>query len=212
MIKHNTVVSNYGGDGVGIHVEAYEPSTVVISNTIIVGQTAGVTVTSGDIAIMEGTLWGNDAWGANDTDWGGDGTIITGTINLRRTRASRIPWRMTTTWRAVPLRSAPGSTRAWQPTLMAILAPLVQDWTSARMSIGSGRRCTFRLCCVPGRLRREHRWGARYGTCPGGALNDRGLIQALGWFLCAGRLTGVIFPHGIASPCRDECIWCRDDA
>ena len=83
MIKHNTVVSNYGGDGVGIHVELYEPSTVVISNTIIVGQTAGVTVTSGDIAIMEGTLWGNDAWGANDRDWGGDGTIITGTINLR---------------------------------------------------------------------------------------------------------------------------------
>jgi hypothetical protein len=81
VLRHNTIVGNLGGDGTGIYVEIDEPSTVTMTNNIIVSQTVGVYVTEGNTATLEGTLWGAGEW-ANDKDWDGDGTVLTGTVNL----------------------------------------------------------------------------------------------------------------------------------
>jgi hypothetical protein len=55
---------------------------VVLTNTILVSHTLGITVTAGSTATLEGTLWGSDSW-ANGSDWGGDGDIFAGTPNIR---------------------------------------------------------------------------------------------------------------------------------
>ncbi|NIA09845.1 MAG: hypothetical protein GWP10_08975, partial [Nitrospiraceae bacterium] len=52
-----------------------------LTNTILVSHTVGITVAAGSTATLEGTLWGSGPW-ANGTDWGGDGAIITGTVNV----------------------------------------------------------------------------------------------------------------------------------
>jgi uncharacterized repeat protein (TIGR01451 family) len=78
-LSHNTIAGNRGGDGSGIHVR--DGSTVLLTDTILVSQTVGVTVTAGCTATLEATLWGGGTW-ASGTDWGGAGTIVTGTINL----------------------------------------------------------------------------------------------------------------------------------
>lgn len=78
-IRHTTIARNTGGDGSGIHVA--NGSTVALTNTILVSQTTGITVSAGNTAILEATLWGVDLW-ANGTDWGGDGAILTGTTNV----------------------------------------------------------------------------------------------------------------------------------
>jgi hypothetical protein len=52
---------------------------VAVTNTILASQTLGITVTVGNSVTLEATLWGSDAW-ANDADWGGAGTVITGTL------------------------------------------------------------------------------------------------------------------------------------
>lgn len=75
-LLHNTIVRNVGGDGAGIYVT--NNSTVAMTNTILVSHTVGITVAAGSTVALEGTLWGSGAW-ANTTDWGGPGTIITGT-------------------------------------------------------------------------------------------------------------------------------------
>jgi len=82
-LLHTTIARNTGGDGSGVHVSHWGSvySTVVLSNTILVSHSVGITVTAGDTAILEATLWGSGAW-ANTTDWGGDGTIVTGTVNV----------------------------------------------------------------------------------------------------------------------------------
>jgi len=86
-LLHNTIARNSGGYSSGIYVNDFGGySTVAMTNTILVSHTVGVTVTAGNTATLESTLWGTDAW-ANDTDWGGDGTLITGTINLWGTPA-----------------------------------------------------------------------------------------------------------------------------
>jgi uncharacterized repeat protein (TIGR01451 family) len=54
---------------------------VALTNTILVSHTVGITVTGGNTATLEATLWGTDTW-ANDTDWGGAGNIFTGTVNI----------------------------------------------------------------------------------------------------------------------------------
>ncbi len=77
-LLHTTLARN-GGDGSGVYVT--NNSTVALTNTILVSQTVGVYATSGNTVTLEATLWGTDTW-ANLTDWGGAGTIITGTINL----------------------------------------------------------------------------------------------------------------------------------
>jgi hypothetical protein len=68
-----------GGDGSGVYITG-TASTVAMTNTILVSHTVGITVAAGNTATLECTLWGTGAW-ANDTDWGGAGTIITGTCN-----------------------------------------------------------------------------------------------------------------------------------
>jgi hypothetical protein len=77
-LMHTTIARNLGGDGSGVHVAG--SATVAMTNTILVSHTVGITVTAGNTATLECTLWGTGAW-ANDTDWGGAGTIITGTCN-----------------------------------------------------------------------------------------------------------------------------------
>ena len=65
---HTTIARNSGGQGNGIYVE-YD-STLALTNTILVSQTVGITVTTGNTATLNGVLWfGN---GANT---GGAGSI-----------------------------------------------------------------------------------------------------------------------------------------
>ncbi len=86
-LLHTTIARNRGGDGSGIHVASPDsfphlPSTVALTNTILVSHTVGITVATGSAATLEATLWGSGSW-ANGTDWGGAGSITTGTINIR---------------------------------------------------------------------------------------------------------------------------------
>jgi hypothetical protein len=81
-LLHNTVARNKGGDGSGVYVTQWSGShsTVALTNTILVSHTVGITVTPGNTATLEATLWGSGTW-ANGTDWGGAGIIVTGTHN-----------------------------------------------------------------------------------------------------------------------------------
>jgi hypothetical protein len=54
---------------------------VTLTNTILVSQTVGITVTANSTATLIGTLWGSGAW-ANGTNWSGAGVIVTGTVNV----------------------------------------------------------------------------------------------------------------------------------
>jgi parallel beta-helix repeat protein len=81
LLLYTTIARNHGGDGSGAYVTddlGLTYSTVALTNTILVSHTVGITVAAGNTAILEATLWGSGAW-ANGTDWGGGGTIITGT-------------------------------------------------------------------------------------------------------------------------------------
>jgi hypothetical protein len=75
-LVHSTIGRNLGGDGSGVHVtglelvETYYSSTVWLTNTILVSHTVGITVTSGDTANLDSTLWH-----ANGIDHNGAGTI-----------------------------------------------------------------------------------------------------------------------------------------
>jgi hypothetical protein len=79
-LLHPTIARNSGGDGSGLHITG-TASTVAMTNTILVSHTVGITVTAGNTATLTATLWGTGTW-ANLADWGGAGTVITGTINL----------------------------------------------------------------------------------------------------------------------------------
>jgi hypothetical protein len=81
-LLHNTVARNSGGDGSGLHiVERFGiSSTVSLTNTILVSQMVGITVSAGNTATLEATLWGGGAW-ANGVDGGGAGLILTGARN-----------------------------------------------------------------------------------------------------------------------------------
>ena len=74
---HNTIARNEGAYGLLLNSNA----TVAMTNNILVSHTVGISVTSGSTASMNATLWGSGAW-ANGTDWGGDGSINTGSINI----------------------------------------------------------------------------------------------------------------------------------
>jgi parallel beta-helix repeat protein len=80
QLLHTTLASNRGGDGSGVYITG-TGSTVALTNTILVSHTVGITAAAGNTATLEATLWGTDPW-ANLADWGGTGTILTGTINL----------------------------------------------------------------------------------------------------------------------------------
>ncbi len=76
-LSHSTIARNTGGDGSGV----YAGAMVWLTNTILVSHTVGIYVEGGDTATLEATLWGSGEW-ANNTDWAGPGTILTGTVNL----------------------------------------------------------------------------------------------------------------------------------
>jgi hypothetical protein len=76
-LVHNTVADNVGHSGILID----SGSSVWLTNTILVSHTVGISVTAGSTATLEGTLWGSGDW-ANTTDWGGSGTVTTGTVNI----------------------------------------------------------------------------------------------------------------------------------
>jgi uncharacterized repeat protein (TIGR01451 family) len=81
-MAHSTIARNSGGDGSGMYLSrAFVPvySTVYMTNTILVSHTVGITVAAGSTATLEATLWGTDTWG-NGMDWGGAGTVLTGTL------------------------------------------------------------------------------------------------------------------------------------
>jgi parallel beta-helix repeat protein len=62
-LVHTTLARNHGGDGSGLYitgeenVEDYSPSTVVLTNVILVSHTVGITVTGGNTATVNGVLW-----------------------------------------------------------------------------------------------------------------------------------------------------------
>jgi len=72
---HTTVAQNSGGDGSGLHVVGSYPnySTVALTNTIIAGHRVGITVTAGNTATLNATLW----HGNTLTDTGGAGSVTT---------------------------------------------------------------------------------------------------------------------------------------
>jgi hypothetical protein len=83
-LVHNTIAHNRGGNGSGIYVignDPEHPSSVTLTNTILLSHTVGITVAAGSTATLEGTLWGSGDW-ANETDWAGTGVVNTGTINI----------------------------------------------------------------------------------------------------------------------------------
>jgi uncharacterized repeat protein (TIGR01451 family) len=79
-LLHPTIARNSGGDGSGVHITG-TATTVAMTNTILVSHTVGITVAADNTATLEATLWGTGTW-ANLADWGGAGTVVTGTINL----------------------------------------------------------------------------------------------------------------------------------
>jgi hypothetical protein len=73
-LSHNTIADNHGS-GPGVYVDGY--TTLIFTNTSISGHSVGITVTTGNTATLEGTLWYD-----NGIDTGGGGTILTGTVNI----------------------------------------------------------------------------------------------------------------------------------
>ncbi|MFN8453371.1 MAG: right-handed parallel beta-helix repeat-containing protein [Anaerolineae bacterium] len=69
-LLHLTIARNSGGDGSGLNLGSFGSSTVILTNTILVSQTIGLTAPAGSTATLNGVLWfGN---GANTA---GGGTI-----------------------------------------------------------------------------------------------------------------------------------------
>ncbi len=75
---YNTIARNTGGNAAGISLSS---AGVLLTNTIITSQTIGILVPGGCTGTLQATLWGSGAW-ANEKDWDGTGTILTGTINI----------------------------------------------------------------------------------------------------------------------------------
>ncbi len=84
-LRHNTIARNSGGDGSAIYVDGHggNYSTVWMTNTIMFSHTVGLSVTAGNTATLESTLWHQyvtDAGGAgtiNRThDWPGDPAFV----------------------------------------------------------------------------------------------------------------------------------------
>lgn len=71
-MRHTTVARNTGGDGSGFYVadDLGRYSLVTLTNTILVSQTVGITVTAGSAATLNGVLWFG-----NDVNSGGAGTL-----------------------------------------------------------------------------------------------------------------------------------------
>jgi parallel beta-helix repeat protein len=72
---HTTIARNQGGDGSGVFI-THSGCSATMTNTILVDHTVGISVTLSDEVRFAGTLWYS-----NTIDWGGPGSIITGTHN-----------------------------------------------------------------------------------------------------------------------------------
>jgi putative cofactor-binding repeat protein len=79
-LRHNTIARNLNGPGIQVSGYWGGSGQATLTNTILVSQTVGISVTAGSTATLEDTLWGAGPW-ANGQDWGGAGTIVTGTLN-----------------------------------------------------------------------------------------------------------------------------------
>ena len=77
VLRHLTLARNDGSSGICITNLPSASSHAVLTDTILVGHTVGISVTTGNTATLQATLWGNG------TDWDGKGTITTGTVNLQ---------------------------------------------------------------------------------------------------------------------------------
>jgi parallel beta-helix repeat protein len=74
-LVHTTIARNVDGDGSGVYVTmrwCATPSAIVLTNTILVSHSVGISVTAGNTATLESTLWHG-----NGADTGGAGTIVT---------------------------------------------------------------------------------------------------------------------------------------
>jgi parallel beta-helix repeat protein len=72
ILLHTTIARNTGGDGSGVFATSDGSgtnSTVTMTNTVLVNQTVGITVSLGSVATMDGVLWF-----ANGTNTGGAGS------------------------------------------------------------------------------------------------------------------------------------------
>jgi len=81
-LLHNTIVSNTGSGGAISVIDYAAHSSVLMTNTILISHTLGITVSAGNTATLEATFWGAGDW-ANDIDWDGGGTIEVGDVNVR---------------------------------------------------------------------------------------------------------------------------------
>jgi hypothetical protein len=79
-LVHTTFIRSSDRSGIYVTEGRWTSSTVALTNTILVSHTVGITVAEGNTVTLEATLWGSGTW-ANDMDWGGTGTIVTGPHN-----------------------------------------------------------------------------------------------------------------------------------
>jgi hypothetical protein len=84
IARNTKSVSMIGNPADGLSMVSYlgHSSTAALTNTILVSHEVGILVGLGSTATLEATLWGLGPW-ANDTDWLVEGTLVTGTINVR---------------------------------------------------------------------------------------------------------------------------------
>ncbi len=74
-IRQTTIAHNPGGSGVHVTNDGDCYSTVMMTNTILVSHTVGISVAQNNTATLEATLW------SNETNEAGAGDILTGTLN-----------------------------------------------------------------------------------------------------------------------------------
>jgi uncharacterized repeat protein (TIGR01451 family) len=80
-LLHTTIAGDGSGQGVAVTRLGTNHSNPSLANTILVGHAVGISVTAGNTAVLEGTLWGSGTW-ANGQDSTGEGTITTGAANV----------------------------------------------------------------------------------------------------------------------------------
>lgn len=58
-LLHTTIARNSGGDGRGVYVTDWSGtySTVILTNTILVSHTVGISITGGNTVTVNGILW-----------------------------------------------------------------------------------------------------------------------------------------------------------
>jgi hypothetical protein len=75
-LLHTTIAHNTGGDGSGLSAAGAVASRIILTNTIVAGQTVGVKAAAGSRIALDSTLWPTGAW-ANGQRTAGPGTVTT---------------------------------------------------------------------------------------------------------------------------------------